>query len=168
MREPLPDLRQIRMLITDVDGVLTDGGMYYSSRGEELKRFNTRDGMGFELLKRQSIIPVILTKENSPIVIRRAEKLQVEEVHIGVSNKLERAGEISGKHGISLDDTVFIGDDLNDIPLLEQAGFSCCPGDATDEVKKIVHYICRKKGGEGAVREVVDLLLESRKPGKVL
>lgn len=157
-------LKHIKIFITDVDGVLTDGSMYYSVHGEELKRFNTKDGMGFELLKKNSIIPVILTKEKSEIVLKRAEKLKITNVYIGIEDKLEKATEIAKKYQISLDEVLFIGDDINDIQLLKCAGFSCCPQDGVDDVKKVVHYVCLKSGGDGAVREVVEMVLKARLP----
>ncbi len=150
------------MFITDVDGVLTDGGMYYSEKGEILKKFNTKDGMGFELLIKNGIVPVILTKENSDIVLKRAEKLKINEVYIGVEDKLEKAEELIKKYNFSFDEVVYIGDDINDLPLLKEAGYSCCPFDAVEEVEKVVNHVCKTKGGEGVVREVVDIVVEDK------
>jgi N-acylneuraminate cytidylyltransferase len=154
--------QKIKMFITDVDGVLTDGGMYYSEKGEILKKFNTKDGMGIEILVKNEIIPVILTKENSDIVLKRAEKLKINEVYIGVEDKLEKAGERIKKYNLSFDEVVYIGDDINDLPLLKKVGFSCCPFDAVEEVKKVVNHVCKTKGGEGVVREVVDIVVEDK------
>jgi N-acylneuraminate cytidylyltransferase len=142
-----------------VDGVLTDGGMYYSKNGESLKKFNTKDGMAIEILVNNGIVPVILTKEKSDIVIKRAEKLKIKEVHIGVENKLEKAKEIIKKYDVGFGEVVFIGDDINDIPLLKKVAFSCCPFDAIEEVKKVASHVCKAKGGEGVVREVTHLIL---------
>jgi N-acylneuraminate cytidylyltransferase len=150
---------KIKLFAMDVDGVLTNGGMYYSEEGEVLKKFNTRDGMGIELLRKKGIIPVIITKEKSGIVLKRAEKLKVEEVYIGVEDKLEVGKRLIRKYNLSFDEFAYIGDDINDIPLLKKAGFSCCPFDAVVEVKKMVNYVCKTKGGEGAVREVVDIVI---------
>ena len=127
--------KKIKIFITDVDGVLTDGGMYYSEKGEIIKKFNTRDGMGIEILVKNGIIPVILTKENSDIVLKRAEKLKIKDVYTGVEDKLEKAGELIKKYKFSFDEVVYIGDDINDVPLLKMAGFSCCPFDAVEKVK---------------------------------
>lgn len=157
------DKQKIKMLITDVDGVLTDGGMYYSENGEIFKKFNTRDGMGIEKLRKSGIVPVILTKESSDIVLKRAEKLKIKEVYIGVEDKLEKAGELIKKYNLNFDEVAYIGDDINDIPLLKRVVFSCCPFDAVVEVKKIVTHVCKTKGGEGVVREVVDLIVEDKK-----
>jgi YrbI family 3-deoxy-D-manno-octulosonate 8-phosphate phosphatase len=151
--------QKIKMLITDVDGVLTDGSMYYSEKGEILKKFNTKDGMGFEILKNYGIIPVILTKENSDIVLKRAEKLKIKETHVGVNDKLKKAEGIIKKYNLIFNEIAYIGDDINDISLLEKAGFSYCPSDAVQEVKKIVDHICKSKGGEGVIREVVDIII---------
>lgn len=151
-------LQKIKLFAMDVDGVLTDGGMFYSEAGEVLKKFNTRDGMGIELLRKKGIIPAIITKEKSEIVLKRAEKLKVEEVYIGVEDKLEVVKRLIKKYNLSFELVAYIGDDINDIPLLKKVGLSCCPFDAVDEVKKIANYVCKTKGGEGAVREVVDII----------
>ena len=152
-------LKKIKLFITDVDGVLTDGGMYYSEEGEVMKEFNTRDGMGIELLRKNRIIPVIITKENSEIVIKRAEKLKVKEAYIGVEDKLEVIEELIEKYNLSFDEIAYIGDDINDLPVLEKAGLSFAPEDAIEEVKQSVDYVTSKKGGEGAFREAVDFIL---------
>lgn len=159
----IPESTVIRMVITDVDGVLTDGSMYYSEKGELLKRFNARDGMGFELLRLNNIIPVIITKENSKIVLSRAAKIQVEEVHIGITDKRSKGLEIMKKYNIEPGNVAFIGDDINDIPLLEVVGFSCCPHDAEDIVKSIVMNICERNGGKGAFRELVNRVISANK-----
>ena len=158
--------QKIKMFITDVDGVLTDSGMYYSEKGEILKKFNTRDGMGIEILVKKGVVPVILTKENSDIVLKRAEKLKIKVVYVGVEDKLAKAAEILKKYNFSFDEVVYIGDDLNDIPLLKKVGFSCCPFDAVEEVKKVVNHVCETKGGEGVVREVVDFIVSMKKGDK--
>ena len=155
-------LKRIKLLITDVDGVMTDGCMYYSKNGENLKKFNTKDGMGIEILVNNGIVPVILTKENSDIVLKRADKLKIKEVHIGVVDKLEKAKEIIKKYNVDFGEVIYIGDDINDIPLLKKVGYSCCPFDAVEEVKKVVSHVCKAKGGEGVVREVVENIIEAK------
>ena len=154
------NFHKIKLFAMDVDGVLTDGSMYYSEEGEILKKFNARDGMGIELLRKNGIIPVIITKEKSEIVIKRAEKLKVEEVYIGAEDKLEVAKKLIKKYNLGFNEIAYIGDDINDISLLKKVGLSCCPFDAINEVKKIVNYVCKTKGGEGAVREVVDFVID--------
>jgi YrbI family 3-deoxy-D-manno-octulosonate 8-phosphate phosphatase len=154
------DNNKIDMVITDVDGVLTDGSMYYSENGEFLKCFNTRDGMGFELLMLNHIIPVIITKENSKIVLSRAEKIHVNEVHIGTTDKLSKGREIIKKFNINPRHVAFIGDDINDLSLMDFVGFPCCPADAEEPVKNKVKYICKKNGGHGAFRELVNQIIQ--------
>ena len=153
------NIEKIKMFITDVDGVLTDGGMYYSEKGEILKKFNTRDGMGIEILIKNGIVPVILTKENSDIALKRADKLKIKEVYVGLEDKLKKAEELIKRYNLNFEEVVYIGDDINDIPLLKRVGFSCCPFDAVEEVKKVVNHVCKTEGGEGVVREVVDIIV---------
>lgn len=153
---------KIRLFAMDVDGVLTDGSMYYSEKGEVLKKFNTRDGMGIELLRRNGVIPAIITQEESKIVLRRAGKLKVEEVYIGVKDKLRVIKELAQKYSLSLDEIAYIGDDINDLALLREVGLSFAPSDAVSEVKQLVHQVLSRRGGEGAVREAVEFILQTR------
>ena len=151
---------KIKIFLSDVDGVLTDGGMYYSSRGEEMKKFNTRDGKGLELLQKKGIKVALITQEESDPVRYRARKMNVDYFRSGVKNKLEVLKGIAQEMKISLDQISFIGDDLNDTEVLKQVGFSSTPADGVIENKRIVDYICTKGGGKGCVREVCDLILE--------
>ena len=155
-------LRSIRLFATDVDGVLTDAGMYYSESGDEWKKFNTRDGMGIKLLQRAGILTALITQEQTKLVTRRAEKLAIPEVHQGVHDKLAVLRGIVERHGLELSQVVYIGDDVNDLETLQAVGFSAAPADAVPAVLKTVRYRCRKKGGEGAVREVADLILTAQ------
>ena len=154
------DLGRIKLLAMDVDGVLTDGSMYYSEEGEAFKRFNTRDGMGIELLHKNGIIPAIITQEESKIVLKRAEKLNVKEVYIGVKNKLQGIKELALKYNLSLDQVAYIGDDINDLATLKEVGLSFAPSNAARPVKRVAHHVLSRKGGEGAVREAVDFILQ--------
>ena len=154
-----PSADKIKMFLTDCDGVLTDGGMYYTENGDEMKKFNTRDGMGLSLLHEHGIITGIITGEKAELVRNRGSKLELDEVLLGVSNKLESAEELAKKYNVSLAEIAYIGDDLNDVELLKNVGFSACPSDATDEVKSVVEYISSKKGGEGAVRDFIHWIL---------
>lgn len=156
------NFQKMKIFAMDVDGVLTDGGMYYSKEGVVLKKFNTRDGRGIELLRKNGIIPVIITKENSEIVLKRAEKLKVEEVYIGVDDKLKVIEELIEKYNLSFDEIAYIGDDINDIPVLEKVCLSFAPEDVIAEVKQTVDYVTSKRGDEGALREAVDLILMQR------
>ena len=158
-------LRSVRMLAMDVDGVLTDAGMYYTESGDELKKFTTRDGMGIKLLQAAGLVTAFITREKTSIVERRGQKLAVPEVHQGVDDKLAVLTTLAKKYGLSLDQAAFIGDDVNDLEALRAVGFSAAPADAMPSVLKAVHFICKKKGGEGAVREVADLILAAHGKG---
>jgi 3-deoxy-D-manno-octulosonate 8-phosphate phosphatase (KDO 8-P phosphatase) len=153
---------RIRMLLTDVDGVLTDAGVYYSSKGEELKRFSMRDGMGFErLLSLAGIRVGIITRENSTIVAARAAKLNVGALYTGVADKLERAEQIARQQGMPLSRIAFIGDDVNDLQLLRAVGLSACPSDADSSVLGAVDLVCTRAGGHGAFREFAEFLIDA-------
>ena len=155
-------LSQIRLFATDVDGVLTDAGMYYSETGDEWKKFNTRDGMGIKLLQRIGIITAIVTQERTKLVARRAEKLAIPELHQGVMDKLTVIREMADRHGLSLKEVAYIGDDVNDLEALKAVGFSASPADALPDILTEVDYVCRKKGGEGAVREIIEMILNAQ------
>ena len=155
-------LSQIRLFATDLDGVLTDGGMYYAESGDEWKKFNTRDGMGIKLLQRAGIITAIVTQERTKLVARRAEKLAIPELHQGVMDKLSLVREMAARHGLTLSQVAYIGDDINDLETLKAVGFSATPADGMPQVAAVVDYICQKKGGEGAVREIIEMILEAQ------
>jgi 3-deoxy-D-manno-octulosonate 8-phosphate phosphatase (KDO 8-P phosphatase) len=156
------------MFATDVDGVLTDAGMYYSESGDEWKKFNTRDGMGIKLLQKAGLITAIVTQERTRLVARRAEKLAISELHQGVMDKLSVIRDMAERHGISRRQIAYIGDDVNDIEALKAVGFSATPADGLPQVREIVDYVCRQKGGEGAVRELVEMILLSRSETKTI
>jgi 3-deoxy-D-manno-octulosonate 8-phosphate phosphatase (KDO 8-P phosphatase) len=155
-------LQNIRLLATDVDGVLTDGGMYYSEMGDEWKKFNTRDGMGLKLLQRAGLVTAIVTQERTKLVARRAEKLAIPELHQGVMDKLATIREMADRYGLTLRQVAYIGDDINDLEALTAVGFSATPADGMPSVRAAVDYVCVKKGGEGAVRELVEMILEAQ------
>lgn len=155
--------KHIKLFITDVDGVLTDAGMYYSESGDELKKFNTHDGMAFQLLRENGIKTAIITSENTKIVQNRANKLKVDYLYQGKRDggKLSAALDICKQENLSLDQVVYIGDDINCYELLSNVGYSGCPQNATDKIKSIPGIIeLNKKGGEGVVREFVELILK--------
>lgn len=154
-------LKGIRLFATDVDGVLTDGGMYYAESGDEWKKFNTRDGMGIKLLQRAGLLTAIVTQERTKLVARRAEKLAIPEVHQGVMDKLALVREMAARHGLTMAQVAYIGDDINDLATLKAAGFSAAPLDGVRQVVTAVDYVCRKRGGAGAVREVIDMILDA-------
>ncbi len=159
---PLSVLRGIKLFATDVDGVLTDAGMYYSESGDEWKKFNTRDGMGIKLLQRAGIITAIVTQERTKLVARRAEKLAIPELHQGVMDKLSLVRGMAARHGLTLSQVAYIGDDINDLETLKAVGFSATPADGIPQVAAVVDYVCQKKGGEGAVREIIEMILDAQ------
>jgi N-acylneuraminate cytidylyltransferase len=154
------DLKNIKILLTDSDGVLTDGGMYYTEKGDELKKFNTKDGMAFELLKKAGIITGIITGENINLVKRRGEKLNVDELHLGIKNKMQTINHICKKYDISYENIAYIGDDINDLEVIKCVGFGCSVKDAMECVKEEAKYITKAKGGQGAVREIAELIIK--------
>lgn len=152
----------VKLFLCDVDGTLTDGGMYYSENGDELKKFNTRDGMGFQLLREAGIKTGIITSEDTQIVANRAKKLQVDYLYQGKRNggKLAVAIKICNDMGISLDEVAYIGDDINCVELLSQVGFAACPADACLSVKNVPNIkVLHRGGGDGCVRAFIDMLL---------
>ncbi len=153
--------RPIKLLMMDVDGVLTDGGMYYTQAGDELKKFNTRDGMGLELLRKRGIKTAILTSENTKIVSRRAHKLNIDFLFQGEKDKLGRARTLCHSEGITLEETAYVGDDVNDLDLLSAVGLAACPCDAVPAIKDIPGILLlQSRGGEGAVRELAEFIME--------
>ena len=154
--------KKIKLILTDVDGVLTDGCMYYSSRGEELKKFHTRDGMAVELLLQKNIKTIIITREKSKIVISRAKKINVFKVYSGIKQKDKILNQICTKFKVTPDETTFIGDDVNDEKIMKLVGLSFAPSDATQTIKNIADIITNAKGGQGVLREVTDKILLSQ------
>lgn len=156
-------MTHIRLFLTDVDGTLTDGGMYYTSTGDTMKKFNTRDGMGLQLMQRAGVKVGIVTSENTEIVTRRAEKLGLDYLVQGRRDggKLAAVRDICAEMGITLDETAYIGDDVNCAELLRHAGIAACPADAMPQVKAIPGIrVMTLKGGDGCVREFINQLLE--------
>lgn len=154
--------RRIRLVLTDCDGVLTDNGVYYSERGEEMKRFNIRDGMGVVRLREHGIATGIVTGETSPSVHTRAAKLKIEELHLGIQDKPARLREILERTGLTADEIAFIGDDTNDLEILDMVGLSACPGDATVFARNVAMYHCRAFGGHGCFRELAELIITAQ------
>ena len=154
-------LKDIKVFLTDCDGCLTDGGMYYSEKGDELKKFNTKDGMAFSLLRKAGFKIGVVTGEKADLNRRRFAKQKVDFYCPDCRDKLSAVSDICSQLGLSLDNVLYIGDDLNDLELLKAVGYSCCPANAQPEVKAVVDYIATRKGGEGVIREVADLLLKT-------
>ncbi len=148
----------IKVLIMDVDGTLTDGHIYMGPDGEAMKAFHAKDGYGIVELGNMGILPVIITGRKSRIVENRAEELQIKHLYQGVPDKLSKLKEILKTLNCSQDQMAYIGDDLNDLACIDYCGMSACPADAVEEVKTTVDYVCTHKGGQGAVREFIDYL----------
>lgn len=156
-----PKKHQLKLFVTDVDGVLTDAGMYYSEKGDELKKFNTHDGMAFQILRENHIKTAIVTSEDTNLVSNRASKLKVDYLYQGKKHngKLAVVKEICEKEGISLNEVAYIGDDINCFELLSSVGYAACPADAVEKIKNIPDIIqLNKSGGNGVVREFVTFL----------
>lgn len=156
------EIPEIKMLLTDCDGCLTDGGMYYSEAGDELKKFNTRDGVGFELLHKLGIITGIITSENVDLNRRRAKKMKLDILEIGCTDKLTAIKKICDNLSINIENVCYIGDDINDIEAIKAVGFGCCPANAIEEVKSVAKYISTFNGGNGAIREICDYILTAK------
>lgn len=157
------NLSSIKMFLTDCDGCLTDGGMYYSEAGDELKKFNTKDGMGISNLRNAGIITGIITGEISEAVRRRADKLHINELFLGVKDKLSVAKALCDTYNLSLDEVAYVGDDINDLELIKAVGFGCAVSNAMQVIKDAADYVTSHRGGDGAIREVTDHILAARK-----
>lgn len=156
--------RRIKLVLTDSDGVLTDNGVYYSAQGEEMKRFSIRDGMGVERLRNHGIATGIVTGEMSPSVAKRAEKLLIEELHLGVKDKAARLQEILLRLRLPAEEVAFLGDDTNDLGIMALVGLAACPSDATEFARQAAHYHCTTPGGHGCFRELAELIIASKSP----
>ena len=148
-----------KMFLTDCDGCLTDGGMYYSEKGDELKKFNTKDGVGFRHLREKGIITGVITGEDVALNKRRCEKLKIDVLAQGCIDKVSTINKLCATYGIKPEEVVYIGDDTLDIDAIGFVGLGCCPADAASQVRDIAGYITKAKGGEGVIREVVDMIL---------
>lgn len=157
----LPDLSGIKMFLTDSDGCLTDGGMYYTESGDEFKKFHALDGKGLSMLREHGIICGIITGEDRQLVARRAEKLHLEILEMGISDKLPVVLKISETYNIPLENICYVGDDLPDIPVIKAVGFGCSVANALPSVKCAADYVTSASGGTGAIREIADMILES-------
>ncbi|MBP7795204.1 MAG: HAD hydrolase family protein [Elusimicrobiales bacterium] len=159
-------LKDIKIFLMDVDGVLTDGKMYYfvDNRGiaHEFKAFDSHDGIGLTTLSKFGIITGIITGRESESVYERAKLLKISFVYEGFFSKMVVLDEILSKTSLDYDDVCYIGDDLPDIPILKKVGFAVCPNNAVKEVKKVCDYVTKKTGGNGAVREVCELILKEK------
>ncbi|MFA4991655.1 MAG: HAD hydrolase family protein [Candidatus Omnitrophota bacterium] len=153
--------RKIKLLILDVDGVLTDGGIIYSNFGDEAKCFNVQDGFGMTLLFRSGIKSVIITARRTAVVKKRARDMRVMRVYSD-HRKLDVYEKVLRKFRVKDEEVCFIGDDLIDLPVIKRVGFAAAPPDASEDVKRFAHYVTRKEGGKGAVREVIEIILKAQ------
>ena len=153
-----PDIKKYKMFLTDCDGCLTDGGMYYSKTGEALKKFNTTDGMGIGLLKKSGLKVGIVTAESTEYAIKRAEKLEID-CYYGIKDKLDCVNKIAEKNNISISEIIYVGDDINDLEVIKKVGFSACPSNAQDIVKNNVNYVSSVEGGHGAIRDIINFVI---------
>ena len=152
----------VRALVTDVDGVLTDGGLYYAETGDELKRFDVRDGQGLVLLREAGVLVAIVTRKESTIVSRRARDLGIVEVHQNVTDKGGVVRDLLARHAVAPHAAAYVGDDVGDLPAMRLVGLPIAVKDAVNEVRRAAAYVTRSPGGHGAVREIADLILASR------
>ena len=153
---------RIRMVVMDVDGTMTDGRIYIGPEGEAVKEFSVKDGMGITMLHTAGLKTAIITGRKSEIVERRAAELKIDSVWQGVKDKREAWQKIKEEIGLTNKEIAYIGDDLNDLSLLMQAGLACCTGDAQPEVRAVSHVISSNKGGYGVIREIAELILKTQ------
>lgn len=153
--------KSVRIAIFDVDGVLTDGGIYFTESGEAVKRFNVLDGYGLQLLRKAGIEPTVVSGRDSPALRARLQSLDVRHARFGAMDKVASASEILATLGLHWSEAAAIGDDWPDLPLLRKVAFATAPPNAHSEVTAVVHYVTRRRGGEGAAREFCDLLLRA-------
>ncbi len=153
-------IKKLKLILTDVDGVLTDGSLYFTRNGEYLKKFNIKDGMGVNILLRNNIPTGIVTKDRSKIVERWAKEMNIFFIKMGVKQKEKALDMICKKFSLKKSEVAYIGDDVNDLSILNKVGVSACPSDSVKAVKDTVNYICKNRSGDGAFREFCDLILK--------
>ncbi len=161
-KNSLAKAKKVKLLLLDVDGVLTDGSITYSDEGIELKTFNAKDGFGLNLLRKDGVEVGIITARSSKALIRRCQDLKIDRLYQGRRNKVEAFQEIIGELGLGADEVGYMGDDWLDLPLLAKVGFAATVADAVGEIKEVVDFSSRFNGGQGGVREVCDLIVEAK------
>ena len=161
----MPDLesraKNIKAVLFDVDGVLTDGSLTFDEDGRELKTFNAKDGQGIVMLNRAGILTGIITARKNPTVRHRFENLGMTKLYEGEKNKIAALEDFMKEYVLNFDEIAYVGDDLPDICVLSKVGLACTPADGMDEVKKYAHFVSSKNGGRGAVREICDFILKN-------
>lgn len=158
-----PRASRVRLLVLDVDGVLTDGGLFVSASGEEAKRFHVHDGLALVAARRAGLQIAVLSSRASAAVTRRMAELGVSEVHQGVADKAGALDALRERLGLAVADVAMMGDDLQDLPAMGRAGLALAPANAAAEVRRAAHWVARRRGGDGAVREAVEMLLKARR-----
>ena len=158
-----PLFKRIRLLFLDVDGVLTDGGIWVGEKGKEFAKFDVQDGKGIIRAQEEGLIVAFVTAKELEATKRRAETLGVKEVYLGVKDKAQVYETLLQRYGLSNEETAAVGDDLQDLPPMERAGLAVAVANARPQAKRVAHYITQAKGGQGAVRELVELILEARR-----
>lgn len=159
-------VKKIKVILTDVDGVLTDGSRYFDEKGECFKKFNVLDGMGINILLKNGINTYIVTKENSKIVKKWAKEMNISKVFMGIKTKEDIIKKICKNADFKPKEIAYIGDDVNDLELLKLVGLSACPSNGIDLIKKECKFVCKKSGGNGAFRELADFILSKKFPKK--
>lgn len=158
-----PDLSKIKFLLMDMDGCLTTGQIIFSSTGDDIKIFHTHDGFGITRGRSFGLKFAVISGMGSKVNKIRADKLKIDYLYENIDDKRIPFRELKEKYNLNDENFAYIGDDEFDIPLLKEVGFSCCPNNSMPEVKKYVHYVCKRNGGEGAVREIIDKILKAKK-----
>lgn len=162
MTSRLSKAKKIKIVLTDVDGVLTDGGMYYTKSGDSMKKFHARDGMGVTLLKKIGIPTIIVTKESNKIIRNWAKKMSIAKLYDGILDKTSILKIVCKSYNVTSDQICYIGDDINDLNLLKKVGFSASPNDGILEAKKLSDFKCKNNGGCAAFRELADFIIYSQ------
>jgi len=155
--------QKIKVVLSDVDGVLTDGGLYYTEDGLVMKKFNVKDGMGVRMLQTAGIKSGIISTDVSKLMVIRAERLNMDFCFVGIHDKKNKVEEICKEEGIELENIAFIGDDINDIEIIKSAGIGVCPKNAAADVIDVADYISSRDGGHGVFREIAEMILNSLK-----
>ena len=154
--------QKIKLIIFDVDGVLTEGHIIFGQDGEALKAFHCQDGMGISLAHKAGLKTAIITGRESQIVHRRATELKIGDIHQGANDKVTALHSLMEKHSLTLEQIAYVGDDINDLPVMVQVGLPCAVANAVAEVKAVAKYISAQQGGNGAVRDIIEYILKSQ------
>ena len=156
------DPAKVKLIVLDVDGCLTDGSVYLDNQGNETKRFNIKDGLAIAAWIRLGFEVAIITGRSSGSLSARCKELGIDNLHQGVKDKGSKLSQVLAELGVSLEETAAIGDDWNDLPVLERVGFAMCPADAVSEVRSAADYVCQANGGHGAVREAIEHIIDAK------